>query len=82
MKKKQKRFVKYKHSHMKASIFDENGRRLYTFNGNPKDCIKELIFSLNMGMQVIDKSDVLEPFNIDNQDIPKRFVIKRDSKNE
>ena len=35
-----------------------------------------------MGMQVIDKQDVLEPFNIENQDIPKKFAIKRDIENE
>lgn len=82
MKKKKGRFVRYKHPYMKATIFNEDGRRLYTFNGNPKECIKDLIFSLNMGLQVIDKKDVLEPFKIDKQDIPKEFVIKRGRNNE
>jgi len=63
MRKQSSPSVYFKRHFMKASIFDETGRKIYSVSGSPKKCIKEIVFFTKSGLQIIDIDDILESFD-------------------
>lgn len=51
---------------MKASIFDESGKRIYRIDGDPNKCIKDILQYMKNGMQTLNWDEIINHLDILN----------------